>query len=98
MTIETVGLDVLEATQKRLHQELPAALTEQHRQFLISLVRARPDWSLMPYAHMRELPAIKWKLINLEKLRKNNLVLFEKQEASLHEGFAAIDSGKEPSA
>jgi hypothetical protein len=88
MTIEAVGLDVLEATQERLHRELPAALTEQHREFLISLVRAEPDWALMPYEHLSELPAIKWKLLNLEKLRKNNRALFEKQEALLREGFA----------
>ncbi|MGC5808866.1 nucleotidyl transferase AbiEii/AbiGii toxin family protein [Ralstonia pseudosolanacearum] len=55
MTLETVGLDVLEATQGRLHRELPAALTENHRQFLLSLVRAEPDWSLMPYEHLRDL-------------------------------------------
>jgi hypothetical protein len=88
MTIETVGLDVLEATQEHLHRELPAALTEQHRQFLISLVRTEPDWSLMPYKHLSELPAIRCKLIN-------NPALFERQEALLREGFAAIDSGKE---
>lgn len=94
MTIESVGLDVLEATQESLHHELPAALTEQHRQFLISLVRAEPDWSLMPYEHLSELPAIKWKLINLANLRKSNPALFEKQEAMLHEGLATIDDGK----
>ncbi|MGF6865838.1 Nucleotidyl transferase AbiEii toxin, Type IV TA system [Paraburkholderia phenazinium] len=97
MTIETVGLDVLEATQERPHRELPTALTEPHRQFLISLLRTEPDWSLMPYKHLSKLPPIRWKLINLEKLRKNNPALFEKQEALLREGFAAIDSGKEAS-
>ncbi|MCW0008418.1 nucleotidyl transferase AbiEii/AbiGii toxin family protein, partial [Burkholderia pseudomallei] len=30
MTAEPVGLDVLEATQERLHRELPASLTENH--------------------------------------------------------------------
>lgn len=48
----------------------------------------------MPYGHLSELPAIKWKLINLEKFKKSNPALFEKQEASLREGFAAIDGGK----
>jgi hypothetical protein len=88
--LEPVGLDILEATQERLHRELPASLTEQHREFLISLVRAEPNWSLMPYEHLSELPAIKWKLLNLEKLRKNNRALFEKQEASLRDGFASL--------
>lgn len=81
MTLETVGLDVLEATQGRLHRELPAALTENHRQFLLSLVRAEPDWSLMPYEHLRELPAIRWKLQNLEALKKKNPARFAQQES-----------------
>jgi len=94
MTIDAVGLDILETTQERLHRELPSALTESHRQFLISLVRADPNWSLMPYPHLQDLPAIKWKLVNLEKLKKNNPALFAKQEAFLRDGFAAIDAAK----
>ncbi|MDW9242922.1 hypothetical protein C7S13_0119 [Burkholderia cepacia] len=72
MTVEPVDLAVLETTQERLHRELPASLTENHRRFLISLVRAEPDWSLMPYAHLRELPALRWKLINLENLKRKS--------------------------
>lgn len=94
MTLETVGLDVLEATQTRLHQELPAALTANHRQFLLSLVRAAPDWSLMPYEHLRELPAIRWKLQNLEKLKKQKPELFSQQESLLRQNFEKLDSEK----
>ncbi|CAH0442639.1 hypothetical protein LMG9673_03454 [Ralstonia pseudosolanacearum] len=93
MTLETVGLDLLEATQDRLHRELPAALTENHRQFLLSLVRAEPDWSRMPYEHLRELPAIRWKLQNLEALKKKNPARFAQQESLLREHFAKPDSG-----
>ncbi len=92
MTAEPVGLDVLEATQERLHRELPASLTENHRRFLISLVQAEPDWSLMPYEHLRELPALKWKLINLENLKKKKPKVFEQQASELREHFATLDN------
>lgn len=92
MTVEPVDLAVLETTQERLHRELPASLTENHRRFLISLVRAEPDWSLMPYAHLRELPALRWKLINLENLKKKKPEVFAQQESALREKFAALDS------
>lgn len=93
MTLERVGLEELETTQDRLHRELPAALTENHREFLLSLVRADPDWSLMPYEHLRELPAIRWKLQNLEVLKKKKPAIFEQQESLLREHFAKLDSG-----
>jgi hypothetical protein len=96
MTAEPVDLAVLEETQKRLHRELPASLTENHRRFLISLVRAEPDWSLMPYAHLRELPALKWKLINLENLKKKKPEVFARQESALRENFARLDQEHAP--
>lgn len=92
MTVNPVGLDELEATQDRLHHELPAALTSHHREFLLSLVRAEPDWSLMPYGHLNELPAIRWKLQNLETLKKKKPAVFAQQESLLREHFRALDS------
>ena len=87
MTLEPVGLDTLEATQHRLHRDLPALLSANHREFLLSLVRAEPEWSLMPYDHLRELPAIRWKLQNLQKLKLQKPDLFARQESLLRERF-----------
>ncbi|RQR36752.1 nucleotidyl transferase AbiEii/AbiGii toxin family protein [Burkholderia sp. Bp9142] len=96
MTADPIDLATLEETQKRLHRELPASLTENHRQFLISLVRAEPDWSLMPYAHLRELPALRGKLINLENLKKKKPEVFAQQESALRENFARQDKEHAP--
>lgn len=35
------------------------------------MVRAEPDWSLLPYAHLRQLPALQWKLSNVNRLKRN---------------------------
>lgn len=71
MTSAPVGLDGLLATRQRLMYELPRALQPRHRQFLLSMVRAEPEWQLLPHAHLAQLPALQWKLHNLAKLKKN---------------------------
>ena len=62
-------METLEQTRERLVQDLPRALTDQHRTFLLSLVQSEPRWDCMPFTHLQELPAIRWKLQNLAKLK-----------------------------
>lgn len=69
MTRDEVSLPSLEETRERLVQDLPRALTEQHRTFLLSLVQIQPRWDCLPFPHLQELPAIRWKLQNLAKLK-----------------------------
>lgn len=83
MLSESVSLEALNTTQKKLMTELPQALTSSHREFLISLTQATPDWSLLPFKHVKNLPAIKWKLQNLENLRSKNSMKFKLQRDEL---------------
>lgn len=71
MTTQPVTLHELKATRAQLFQALPRALTARQRSFLLSMVRAEPDWALLPFAHASELPALRWKLMNLNRLKKN---------------------------
>ena len=87
MTRDTVELDKLMQMQARLIKELPQQLTSAHRNFLLSLVQGEPDWDLMPMRHLRELPAIKWKLTNLAKLKKSSAKRFAAQHQMLAERF-----------
>jgi len=72
MTTERVTMEALLETRGRLFQELPAALDANEREFLRTLVHVEPDWSLLGIAHLKELPAIRWRLQNLEKLARTN--------------------------
>ena len=83
MTREEVTLDTLLAVQGRLIAELPQQLIERQRSFLLSLVRAEPDWTLLPFPHLQELPALKWKLLNLAKLKKSDATRFRSQADQL---------------
>jgi len=87
MTSEPINLDDLLNTQQRLMAELPQALTQNHRNFLLSLVQAAPDWSLMPFNHLQDMPAIKWKLQNLNNLKSKNPTKFRLQHEVLEQLF-----------
>lgn len=71
MTTEPVQLGALLATRRRMFEELPRALLPRHCDFLLSMVRTEPDWALLPHAHLERLPALQWKLENLNRLKKN---------------------------
>lgn len=74
--------------RRRLFSELPEALTDKHRPFLLGLVRAEPDWSLMSCRHLSDMPAIRWKLENLSRLKQSNPQKFAQQAAELEAGLA----------
>jgi hypothetical protein len=72
MTREAVSLDALLETREKLFRELPASLDANERDFLRTLARARPDWSLLKIPHLEELPAIRWRVQNLETLARSD--------------------------
>ena len=74
MTSEPVTIEALLATRDRLFQELPAALDANEREFLRTLVYVKPAWSLLEIPHLEELPAIRWRLQNLQQLQRDNPV------------------------
>ena len=88
MTEVDCSLDTLLETRTQLKQELPQRLTTTHKQFLSGLVRAEPDWSLLQYPHAAELPALRWKLHNLETFRKRRPEDFAAQANALDAGLS----------
>ena len=87
MTTDEVSLDVLLKTRADLKVDLPKALTRQNKDFLLSLVRAEPAWDLMPFPVLKDLPALKWKLLNLGKLKAAKPKIFDQQYTLLAERF-----------
>jgi hypothetical protein len=87
MTGEEVTLGTLLRVRADLKRDLPKALTHRHKEFLLSLVKAEPAWELMPFSHLKDLPALKWKLANLEKLKSAKRPVFDQQYSLLAERF-----------
>jgi predicted nucleotidyltransferase component of viral defense system len=92
MTTDEVSLDALLKTRAELKTDLPKALTQQHKDFLLSLVKAEPEWDLMPFPKLKDLPALKWKLVNLEKLKISKASRFNQQYAELAGRFESQPS------
>ncbi len=71
-TIEFSYEDYLE-TRSLLIETIKNRLTENDKKFLLSFETGEPQWDLFPYTVLKELPAIKWKLLNIQKLKNTNL-------------------------
>ena len=61
-----------EDTRNRLIETVNSSLTYPDRTFLLSFKRGNPDWDLFPYAKLNDMPAVQWKLLNLQNLIKSN--------------------------
>jgi len=90
MTKMECSLEQLLQTRKRLRHELPQRLSAAHRQFLSTLTRAQPQWALLQCPHVGELPALRWKLANLETFRQRRPRDFTAQADALDAALVAL--------
>lgn len=72
MTAVEFSYNDYETTRAVLIQTIGEHLTVEDKRFLLSFEGGEPDWKLFPIPVLKDLPAIKWKLINIAKLKKNN--------------------------
>jgi len=61
-----------EETKEKLITTINSKLTKTDKEFLIGFASGHPDWSLCPVEVLKDLPAVRWKLININKLASNN--------------------------
>jgi hypothetical protein len=92
MTRDAAAFAEIDAIRSATLAELPTQLSDNQREFLLSLVRAQPRWELMPFKHLAELPAVRWKLQNLERLRTRNKNKFVAQHDELHARLSAASA------
>jgi len=61
-----------EKTRSELHEYVMEGLSDEDRRFLVSFEMGEPDWSLCSAGNLSIYPSVQWKLMNLQKLAKNN--------------------------
>jgi len=71
MTVNEIEYEDLIATREMLITTLGQRLTDAEKAFLISMKEGKPKWELMGLEGIEKLPAIQWKLLNIQKLRKD---------------------------
>ena len=70
MTDSKVTLEDLFSTRNELIKHLHHSLNQEERQFLISIKKGEPNFELMPFKNLNQLPSLKWKLMNIQKMQK----------------------------
>jgi hypothetical protein len=85
MARDAVDLKTLLVARERLISEVPKSLSSAERQFLLSLAAAEPEWRLLGFPNLGEMPGPRWKLQNLQTLAKKNPVKFRSQQTKLAE-------------
>ena len=73
ITTEDVALEDLYNERDQLIKEINSSLTLKEKQFLLSFKSLKPDWLLLESDGIQKLPAVKWKLQNLQRMDKKKL-------------------------
>jgi len=83
MTSIEFDYDDYESTRDTLIEIITQRLTDDDKKFLISFETGSPIWHLFPHPILKDLPAIKWKLLNIQKLIQSNPVKHKKMIGNL---------------
>ena len=68
MTSFEVKYEELESVRKAIVKEIKQKLTDNERAFLLSFKEKEPKWDMLGVEGAKDLPAVKWKLVNLTKM------------------------------
>lgn len=70
MTHEEVTLQTLLDTRERLIRNVVGNMPDAHKEFLISFYLRKPRWNLLRIDGAENLPAVRWREMNLDKAGK----------------------------
>ncbi len=73
----------LEETRRVLRRDVLQRMSPPARKFLSSFFALTPDWNALPFADLEQLPALQWKLHNLEKFKSCRPEEFDRQNDEL---------------
>lgn len=75
-----------EETRNSLISKIHSKLSNEHREYLLSLQQGNPKWSLLDLPGIENLPAVKWKFENIQKMnadKKSEAVNLLKQALNI---------------
>ena len=71
MTEREISVDALVETREHLIETIHAKIEEKDKAFLHSFKAGEPKWELFAYPQAAQLPAVRWKLHNVQKMSKS---------------------------
>lgn len=84
MTDMPFSYEEYEKVRERTILEVNKSLTDKDKDFLLAFAKGEPIWDHADYS---AYPAIKWKLLNIRKLKANDPKKYDKQTGLLQEHF-----------
>jgi predicted nucleotidyltransferase component of viral defense system len=84
MTDKGVKYLELEKAREDLIEAIDQSLTEADRKFLLSFKKMEPNWDHLGMNHIKDMPAIQWKLYNLRQMNsKKHQLAYEELKRKL---------------
>jgi len=68
MITKEIPFEVLEKTINELVETFREEFTRDERKFIVSVKEGHPRWDLLAIEGVEDLPAVKWKLLNISKM------------------------------
>lgn len=68
MTNLTIFIEELIDNRIQFINTIREELMDQERKVILSIKSGQPQWDLFPLSHIKELPAVQWKLNNILKM------------------------------
>jgi hypothetical protein len=90
MTSVEFSYDDFENTRAVLIDTIQKRLTDDEKKFLLSFEMGEPDWKLFPHSVLKDLPAIKWKLLNIKKVKNDNPKKHEQMVSDLKKTLGLV--------
>jgi len=85
MTTESVSMEELQKVRSLMVKQINEMLTDKQKQFLLTFKQGNPNWDLLNMPGIEQLPAIQWKLHNINKMPKQkHKAALEKLEKVLY--------------
>lgn len=69
MSYKPVSTEQLKKTFIKMVREIHTAITDKDRNFLLALKRGTPDWQMFAVPEAERLPAVQWKILNLNCMK-----------------------------
>jgi len=70
MTKDPIAFETLLNARSALLSNIRNLMTESDKKFLLSVKRGEPEWSLLPFTNIEQLPAVRRKLENIRRMSK----------------------------
>ncbi len=95
MTLEPVTVEDLEETREELIRRVHMSFTEDDKDFLLSIKEGKANWKLLGLPEIELLPAVRWKLMNLERIEAGKRrQLIERLAIVLKQGYKSANEDR----